>query len=244
MQRHKLSAELRKIEGRKVKQLRKDGILPANVYGREFKSLSVQLPTKDFLKIYKEAGETGVVDLTVGENESLSVLIHNVQLHPVTGLPLHADFHKISLKEKVKAMVPVVMVGEAPAVTQKLGLLLTPLNEVEVEALPTDLPENIEIDIKTLTEVGSEIKLKDVKISEKVTLLSDPELVAAKIGDLITEEAKKEMEEEKAAAQAASAAAVAEAAPVEDGEAPKETSKEPASAEAMAGKEKAPEEQK
>ncbi len=223
MQQHKLSAEARKIEGRKVKQLREKGILPANIYGKEFKSLAVQLPVKEFLKIHKETGETGVIELTVGE-ESLPVLIHNLQIHPVTGLPIHVDFHKISLKEKVKAMVPVIVIGEAPAVEQKLGLLLTPVNEVEVEALPQDLPENVEVEVKTLIEVGSEIKLKDVKVSEKVTVLSDPELVMVKIGELVTEEAKKEMEEQKAASEAASAQAGAEAAPAE-GEAPKEETK-------------------
>lgn len=223
MEKHKLKTEKRKIEGRKVKQLRKVGLLPANVYGKDFKSLSVQLPVKDFLAVYKEAKETGVIELSVGE-EQHPVLIHNVQLHPVTGAPLHADFHRISLTEKVKATVSVVMVGEAPAVTQKLGLLLTPVSELEVEALPADLPEKIEVDVTGLAAVGQEIKLVDLKLSAKISLTADPEMVLVKIGELITEEAKKEMEAEKAAAEAAAVAAApaAETAPAE-GEAPKET---------------------
>lgn len=223
MEKHKLTAEKRKIEGRRVKQLRKAGILPANVYGKDFKSLSVQLPVKDFLTVYKEAKETGVIELSVGD-ESHPVLIHNVQLHPVTGLPLHVDFHRISLTEKVKATVPVVMIGEAPAVTSKLGLLLTPVSELEVEALPADLPEKIEVEVTSLATVGQEIKLVDLKLSEKISLTVDPEMVLAKIGELVTEEAKKEMAEEKAAAEAAAAAAApaGEATPAE-GEVPKET---------------------
>lgn len=241
MEKHKLKAEKRKIEGQKVKQLRKAGILPANVYGKDFKSLSVQLPVKDFLAVYKEAGETGVIELSVGE-DSHPVLIHNVQLHPVTGLPLHVDFHRISLTEKVKATVPVVMIGEAPAVAQKTGLLLTPVSELEVEALPADLPEKIEVDVAKLAEVGQEIKLVDLKLSAKISLTAAPEMVLAKIGELVTEEAKKEMEAEKAAAeaQAAQAAPTGEAVPAE-GEAPKA---EVQPAENAKPAEKAPEEKK
>ena len=218
MEKHKLKAEKRKIIGRKVKNLRKQGILPANIYGKEIKSLAVQLPVKDFLEVYKKVGETGIVELSVGE-EKYPVLIHNLQVHPVTNQPLHVDFHKITLTEKVKASIPVVTIGEAPAVSQKLGILLTPVNELEVEALPTDLPERIEVDITGLNSVNQEIKVKDLKISEKVTLLADQELVVVKIGELITEEAKKILEEEKATAEAAAAEAAAargEAQPVEE----------------------------
>ncbi|MFH0863608.1 MAG: hypothetical protein V1858_00755, partial [Candidatus Gottesmanbacteria bacterium] len=107
----------------------------------------------------------------------------------------------------------VVTIGEAPAVSQKLGLLLTPVSELEVEALPADLPEKIEVDIKDLSAVGQEIKVKDLKISDKVTLAVDPELVLVKVGELLTEEAKKMLEEEKAAAEAAAAQAATAAVP-------------------------------
>jgi len=214
MEKFKLKVEKRKIVGRKVKALRKQGILPANIYGKEIKSLAVQLPTKDFLKIYQEVGETGIVELSLGE-EKYPVLIHNLQLQPVTGQPLHVDFRKVTLTEKVKATVPVVTVGEAPAVTQKLGILLTPVNELEVEALPTDLPEHIEVDISNLKEVDQEIKISDLKIPQKVTVLANQELVIVKIGPLVTEEAKKILEEEKAAAEAAEATVQKEAPPEE-----------------------------
>lgn len=203
MEKYQLKAEKRKITGRKVKKLRKERILPANIYGKEIKSLSVQLPVKEFLKVYEKAGETGIVELSVGDGESHPVLVHNLQLHPVTNQPLHVDFHRVTLTEKVKTTVPVVTVGEAPAVEQKIGVLLTPLDEIEVEALPADLPEHIEVDISKLAEVDQEIKVSDLKVSGKVTVLTDPELVVAKIGELVTEETKKIIEEEKAAAEAA-----------------------------------------
>lgn len=248
MEKHKLKAEKRKITGRKVKKLRNEGILPANIYGKGIKSLSVQVPVKDFFKIYEEAGETGIVELSVGAGESHPVLVHNLQLHPVSGQPLHVDFHKVTLTEKVKATVPVVTVGEAPAVAQKIGVLLTPLDEIEVEALPADLPEHIEVDISKLAGVDQEIKIQDLQIPEKVTVLADPELLVVKIGPLITEEAKKILEEEKAAAEVAAAEAATErgevpaeeAAPPPEGEVPAEKGKpveeKPASAKATAGK--------
>lgn len=210
MEKFKLKAEKRKISGRKVKKLRNEGILPANIFGKGIKSLAIQVPAKDFLKIYEAAGETGIVELSVEDGESYPVLIHNLQLHAVTDQPLHVDFHRVTLTEKVRATVPLVTVGEAPAVAQKLGILLTPVSEIAVEALPTDLPEHIEVDISTLNTVDQEIKVKDLKISEKVTVLADPELVVVKIGPLVTEETKKILEEEKAQAQAAAAEAAAE----------------------------------
>ena len=258
MEKHKLKAEKRKIIGRKVKKLRQEGILPANIYGKGIKSLTVQISVKDFLKVYQEAGETGVIELSVGDGESHPVLVHNLQFHPVTGQPLHVDFHQVSLTEKVRATVPVVTKGTAPAVAQKTGVLLTPLDEIEVEALPGDLPEHIEVDISSFAEVDQEIKISDLKIPEKVTVLADPNLVVVKIGPLITEEAKKILEEEKATAEVAAAEAAAERGEVppaeevppapEEGAAPptKEAKPEekptveekPASAKASAGKPK------
>lgn len=223
-EKHKLEATKRKISGRKVKQLRKSGILPANLYGKEIKSLALQLATKDFLQVYEKAGETGIVELKVAD-EIHPVLIHNLQRHPVNSEPLHVDFHQIKLTEKVKAMIAVVMEGESPAVSQKIGALLTPVSEIEVEALPQDLPEKISVDITGLTAVGQEIKVKDLKISDKVTVLADQELMLAKTDELVSEETKKLLEEEKAQAEAAAATAAAEAPVTEEkaaAEAPKE----------------------
>lgn len=232
MEKHKLESQKRKISGRKVKTLRKEGLLPANIFGKEMKSLAIQVPVKAFMQVYQKAGETGIIDLSVGDGEAHPVLVHNLQIHPVTSQPLHVDFHRVNLTEKVKAMVPVVTIGEAPAVEQKIGLLLMPVNEIEVEALPADLLEKIEVDVTLLKEVEQEIKVKDLKVSDKVTLLAEPELVVVKVGSLVTEETKKMLEEEKAAAEAASAEAAAEKgeAPAEE-EAPAEATNPPAGGE-------------
>lgn len=200
-----MKAQKRSVLGRKVKNLRKEGMIPANIYGKEMKSLSIQVILKDFLKVHEVAGETGIVELSVNGGESYPVLIHNLQSHPATGQPLHVDFHRVKLTEKVKTTVPVVTMGEAPAVHQKLGILLTPVSEIEVEALPGDLPEHIEVDISKLAAVDEEIKVADLKIPAKINVLAEPELVIVKIGQLVTEEAKKILEEEKVKAEAAAA---------------------------------------
>ena len=126
MKRHKLAVEKRKIIGKKVKKLRKEGFLPANIYGKGVKSLAVQLPYKEFEKVYKEAGVTGIIDVEVG-GEVRPSLIHNVQQDYYSHTLLHADFFQVNLKEKVKTMVKVVAVGIPKAVSEKLGLLLQPL---------------------------------------------------------------------------------------------------------------------
>lgn len=176
-----LKAEARKITGRKVKNLRKEGILPGNVYGKKVKSASVQVSLKDFEKIYKEVGETGLVELEVGK-EKRPVLVHNLQLNPVTDAPVHVDFLQVDLKEKVTAGVPVELIGESPAEKQGLGTVVQQLTEIEVEALPADLPEKFEIDKGMLTEVDQVIKVVDLKVDKsKVEVKTDAESIVVKV---------------------------------------------------------------
>lgn len=208
MQKHSLKAEKRTLEGKKVKELRKQGLIPANVYGKDIKSESLSVNLKDFEQTYQKAGETGIVELDLGSGEPKTTLIRNVQKDPVTGNPLHIDFYNVSLKEKITAKVPVVQIGESKAVVDKVGAILQPLAEIEVEALPTDLPEKIEVDISPLSEVDQEIKIKDLKIDPNVTVLTDPEQIVIKVGSLISEEARK-LAEEEAAKKAATEAAAA-----------------------------------
>ncbi len=193
----KLSVEKRKIIGRKVKLLRRDGFLPANIYGKKVKSLAVQLATKDFLPVFKEVGETGLVEIKVaGEEKTRPVLIHNVHFHPVDDDPLHADFYQVDLKEKVTTKVPVELIGESPAVKEKIGILIQPLNEIEVEALPADLPEKIEVDISDLKAVNDVVSVDKVKISTGVKILTDQKEILVKIEPPAKEEVAPPPEEE------------------------------------------------
>ena len=226
MQQIPLAAEKRTILGRKVKTLRRGGLIPAHVFGHKVPTIHVQVKKSDFTKVFEEAGETGIVDLAV-DGQKHPTLIRSIQVHPVTDEPLHIDFYQVNLQEKVKVNVPIEIVGKPSAVEKKIGLLLTPLNEIEIEALPTDIPESIQVDVSKLENVGDEIKVKDLNIDRtKIEVQADQELVVAQIGELVT----KEMEAVEAEIEAEQAEAAAAEAPAE-GEAPAEAPAEGAGAE-------------
>lgn len=241
MKREKLTVEKRKIVGKKVKKLRKEGILPANVYGKDIKSISVQVPQKEFIKVFKEAGETGLVDIHL-DSQIIPVLIHHVQKDYLGENYLHADFYKVNLKEKVKTMVPIVIVGEPKAVADKVGLLMQILSEAEVEALPEELPENIEVNVEPLAQVDEQITVGDLKTPAGVTILSDPSQVVVKISELVSKEAEELTAQEAVAAEEAKAEGAEEGAAPAEGEVPSESKEEPSTAKASTGGEKPTEE--
>lgn len=221
MKHESLKVEKRKVLGKKVKKLRREGIIPGNVYGKDIKSQAVQANQKDFEKVFKEAGETGLVDLQL-DSQVIPVLIHNIATDYKNTI-LHADFFKVNLKEKIKTEVPLEFVGEPKAVTDKIGLLMPIMSVVEIEALPEELPENIEVNVENLAQIDDEIKVSDLKAPAGVIILSEPQLVVVKIGELVSKEAQEQAAEEAAAAEAASAESAEgiEGVPAE-GEAPAE----------------------
>ena len=176
-----LKAEKRSVEGRKVKTLRNKGILPGNVFGKKVKSLAVQVDLKDFEKTYKEVGETGLLTLSIGTDER-PVLIHNLQLHPISDESVHVDFLQVDLKVKVEADIPVELSGESPAEKQGVGTVVQYVNEVKVEALPADLPEKFEVDTSGLAEVDQAIMVKDLSYDKaKVEVKTNPDEIVAKV---------------------------------------------------------------
>ena len=210
MTRHTLSATLRNLTGRKVKKLRLQGLIPANVFGKTTPTLNIQLPAKEFLKVYKEVGESTLVYLQVEkEKETRPVLVSEVTRDPVTSQLLHVSFHQVDLKAKVTAPVAIRLTGEAPAESEGLGILVQQLDEVEIEALPTDMPENIIVDISGLTEVGSQITVSNLQLDSKLVIKSDLSAIIVKIEAL----AKEEVKEAPAEAGEANAPAPAEPAP-------------------------------
>lgn len=217
MKRPKVKVEKRSVLGKKVRKLRKEGIFPANIYGKDLKSVAVQLPYDEFQPVYKEVGSTGLIDVEL-DGQARPVLIHNIQLDHLTRLPLHADFYQVNLKEKITTMVPVEIIGEPKAVSDKLGLLLQTLSEIEVEALPENLPDKIEVNVENLAEVDDQITVADIKTPQGATILTDPGQVVVKIGELVTKEA----EAEAAAEAQASEEAKAESGAEEGAEAPAE----------------------
>jgi large subunit ribosomal protein L25 len=200
MQKHSLKAEKRKITGRKVKKLRKEGVLPANIYGKKIKSVALQVSLKDFEKVFKKTGETGLVELSVGGKKH-PVLIHNIQKDPITDSYVHADFLQVDLKQKVTAQIPVELTGESPAEKTGLGTVVQYIDEIEVEALPTDLLDKIEVDLSKLEEVDQEIKVKDLNVdNKKIEVKNDPELIIVKVEPPRKEEEEpepKKVEEEE-----------------------------------------------
>ncbi|OGD71094.1 hypothetical protein A3D09_03880 [Candidatus Collierbacteria bacterium RIFCSPHIGHO2_02_FULL_49_10] len=185
-----LSLEPRKITGKKVKTLRKQGIIPANIFGNKVKSTAVQVRGTVFRPVYEHAGETQVVYIKVeGETEERPVMFTNVQKDPITDEVIHIDLRQVNLKEKITANVPVEIVGESPAVSDFQASLITTLDEIEVEALPADLPENITVDVSSLRNIGDVIKVSDLKLDRtKIEVLDDPDAVVISVAQQQKEE--------------------------------------------------------
>lgn len=189
MQHPILQAELRTVLGKKVKQLRKQNLLPANVYGKSMESKALQVKVVDFQTVYKEAGETGVIDLKVA-GQTYPVLVKNLQMNFRSQLPLHADFYQVNLREKIKTMVPIVLTGEAKAVADKLGMLMQLLSEVEIEALPDQIPDRLEVDVTGLSALGQNLTIGDLKLPQGVSVINEEAQPIAQIAELVVEEPK------------------------------------------------------
>ncbi len=160
--------------------LRKEGKMPAVFYGLDKKSTPIALSESEFKKVWKKAGESSAITLSTPAGK-LDTLIHDVQLDPVSGAPLHADFLVIDTKKAIQVAVQLEFEGEAPAVKNGTGTLVKVLHELEVEALPKDLPHTISVDISSLENTDSQILVKDLVLPAGVTAVNDGEEVVAAI---------------------------------------------------------------
>jgi large subunit ribosomal protein L25 len=210
MDKIKLSAAKRAVLGKKVKALRRQGITPANIYGHGIESTAVEIGTLELKNTIAKAGKTGLISLTVkGEKSPRMVVIKGIQRHPLTQDLVHADLYQVKMKEKMKAEVPLVLIGEAPAVKELDGILLQSLNSIEVECLPGDIPHSIEIDLSVLDNIDQSIRVGDLKVPDGVGLLTDPErsvvtVTRRRIAEVVEEvaEAEEEVEAEEAKEEA------------------------------------------
>ena len=194
-EKHQVKATTRTVAGRKVKHLRKEGFLPATVYGKAFESLSVQFNAAEIEKLFNDIGESTLVEVILDEKEKLPVLFRNPQYHPVEGNMIHIDCYKVNLKEKISAMVPIEFVGESQAVKDG-NTLVTVTDEVEIEALPADLPESIEVDLAVLDNLEATVTVADLKIdTSKLEILTDTEQLIAKVEEPRVEEEAAPVEE-------------------------------------------------
>jgi large subunit ribosomal protein L25 len=212
-----LHAQLRTLRGKKVRSLRRQGLIPANIYGRGIESVPVQFDVRALRDALSQAGTTTVVDVHLSATGSAEdgtrhpVLIEHVARHPSTGKVLHVDLHQVDLNRPVRAAVPITLVGHAPAVDVG-GVLVHPLDTVEVEALPRALPQAIEVDVSGLTESDAQITVGDLRLPPGVTVDTDPEtivvqVVASRLEQEVAAEAAAEAAEEQAAAPGGAGAA-------------------------------------
>ena len=203
-----LSVDVRTVTGKKVKSLRRQGILPAHLYGRGTDSQSLQAPIQQIVELLKTAGRNAIIDLTInGEGEARPVVLRGVARNPFTDELYHVDFFQVSLTEKLRADVPLVLVGEAPAVMVHNGVLLQNLDRLAIEALPTDVPPKIEVDVSGLEELEAGIFVRDLNVPSNVDVLAAPDLLVAKVEP---PKIAAELEAEEAAAAAAEAEALPE----------------------------------
>ena len=197
-----LKAKIRKDLGKKTKALRKNGVLPAIFYGpkmtsgRGKKALPLEINLKEFEKIYQQAGESTLISLEVEDQKTL-VLIHEVQRDPITSKPIHVDFYQPILEKEITAKVPLVFEGLSPAVKDLGGTLVKDISEVEVRALPQNLPKEIKVIVESLKTFEDNIKISDLKTPEGVRILKKPEEIVASVSPLekVEEELVKPIEE-------------------------------------------------
>ena len=193
-----LKAEPRSVLGKKVRFLRRQGILPANVYGHAA-STAIQLPAREAERVIARAGRTQLISLAMDGGQPTTVLVKASQRHPTRGSLLHVDFFRVAMDERLKVDVPVRLVGDAPAVKQHDASVLQATTTVNVESLPADLPEAIEVDISGLEDLDSTLHVRDLRAPGGVTILTDPEELVVKMLPPTEEEAPTEAAEEIAA---------------------------------------------
>ena len=202
-----LAVTTREKFGKAVAQTRKEGLIPAEVYGKGLDNLHISVSAKDFKKVFREAGMNTLVTLSAGK-EKYSTLVHDVQRDYLSDEVIHVDFYRVRMDEEIKAKVPLEFTGEAIGVKEKGGILNISMHEIEVEALPANLPHRLSVDLKTLDDINKTVYVKDIAVPKGVKILVDPNTAVATVKAPVEEkveevpvdvsEVKVESEEKKA----------------------------------------------
>ena len=216
MDKIELEITKREVVGKKVRFLRRQGIIPVHLFGHGIESMALQCDTAKLQRVLAKAGETKVISLKLdNEKRPRSVLVREVQVDSLKGGLLHVDFYQVKKAEKVKVEVPITLVGEAPALELRANMLMQELDTLTVECLPAKIPASVELDISSLTEAEQMVRVKSIELAKGVTILNDPELVVVKISSRpVKVVAEQEVTEEAVEAP--------EAAPPPEEKAPKE----------------------
>ncbi len=191
-----LNANVRKTIRKQVKALRRQGLLPAVMYGAGVESLPLELDEKVASRVLASVGRSTLIDLKIGK-DTHKVLVREFQRDVIRRNILHVDFLVVAMDVVISAVVPVVLVGEAPAMEELGGIIVSGLNEIEVEALPSDLPEQVSVDIEALVSMNDVITAGDLVLGAKVTLITDPDETIANVIAQMAEEEVEEVEVEE-----------------------------------------------
>ncbi len=196
MDKIELTATKRDVRGKANRHLRTDGQVPGVVYGHGADSQALSFDSKTLEKIFHVAGSNKIISLKVTDGKTENVLFQDVQRDSRNDALIHVDLYRVRMDEKIKTEVPLRFVGESTAVYQQEGTLVRPLDEIEVEALPGDLPEAIEVDISVLDDFEKSIHVSDLKIPAGVEVLSDLEELVAKVEPPRSDEEMAELDAE------------------------------------------------
>lgn len=191
-----LKATRRDILGKKIRFLRRQGITPAHIFGHGVKSLALQCDTAELQRIIAQGGTTRLIDISIeDEKKPRSAFIREIQKDKLSGLLLHVDFYQIKKTEKITADIPIVLVGEAPAVKSKENMIEQLLTHLGVSCLPDRIPPQIEIDLSVLEEAGQSIHVSDIALDPDITITTDPDQPVVKVSRVKVAVEKKEVAE-------------------------------------------------
>ena len=189
-----LKAQKRQEVGRKTNVRRREGLVPAVVYGKGIKSENIWFNELELKRILKKTGESVILNLEIEGEKSRNVLIQETQKHPVRGYFLHVDFYQVNMLEKIETSVELSFVGESPAVKELGGILVKNMDALDIKCLPADLPSHIDVLISNIKTFEDHILAKDLALPKGVELEIDPETVVALVEEPRTEEELKELE--------------------------------------------------
>jgi large subunit ribosomal protein L25 len=176
-----LKVDKRAVLGKKVKFLREKGVVPVHLFGHDVESQALQVGAAVLNKVLSQAGKTRLIDLKVGRSQKgHSVMVREVQKDPIRGSLIHVDFYQVNMAEKIKVEVPIVIIGESPALKSKENMLYQTLNSLTVECFPDKMPDSIRVDISVIIEAEQAVHVKDIVIPD-IIIMNEPDLTIVKV---------------------------------------------------------------
>lgn len=176
-----LKVQKRDKTGKHAKLLREDGLVPAVMYGHGIENVNLVVDLRDLNKVYAQSGESSIIQLDIDGGEKADVLIYDTQIDPLSDVFTHIDFFKVKMDEEIESEIPLIFVGEPPAVKELGGTLVKNIDHVTVKCLPGDLPSNIEVNTETLATFDDYVKVIDLKVSDKVKIMGEEGTIVASV---------------------------------------------------------------